>query len=205
MATRKQQYTAYLPDDLSHALLQWQHQQGIPSTSAAIVRIVQTYLQTQGGSATTQPPLAPANACSESDLEKRLEAKIAVLQQEIADLRQAWREGQQGIPSDPPSQESMPSSLPIHLSTRDWVNPPTPPSPLVRPVVAAAPSSASGFQVGDLVRYYSRGRNLIERVLEVIPTVHGIDQLLLPSGRMTLSGPELDRFPSTMVVLYQES
>ncbi len=183
MATSRKQITTYLPADLVQALEEWQRMRGIASVSAAVVSILQEYLQ--GRSATAGMTQA---------VEELVETRISGVRGELDQLRQQvetliYALAQTGVIDLSPD----PSEAPQEPSGVD---------PYGYEVESGAGVRHAAFRPGDWVRYYCRGRNLIEQVLEVRPTETGIDQLLLPSGQMGAEGPELDLFPATMVTPY---
>lgn len=178
MSTSRKQITTYLPPDLVQALETWQRDRGIPSISAAVVAILQEYLQ--GRSAT--PGMVEV-------VEAVVDSRLAGVRAELDQLKHqvdllALTLAPPGYGSGP--QGSGRTSPEIRADTGEYNT------------AALHPH----FQPGDWVRYYFKGRNLIEQVLEVYPTETGIDQLLLPSGYSGAQGPELDLFPATMVTPY---
>lgn len=177
MTTSRKQITTYLPHDLVQALEKWQHSRGITSVSAAVVLILQDYLQGRS----TLPGTADG-----------VETAVARLGEELDQLKSQFNAMALAL-----DQAGIWSSVSVDRGDLSAM-----PEPV--PDILASESSTlhPHFQPGDWVRYYFRGRNLIEQVLEVHPTERGIDQLLLPSGQMGVEGPELDLFPATMVTPY---
>lgn len=195
MATSRKQITTYLPPELVQALEEWQQARGITSISAAVVTILQDYLQGRS---------TPSRMTETID--QQVETRMAPMQAELEQLKHQVEMilqvlSQTGIGSqvlfqaclaegygtqDPVSQD------PLGVEPYDEI-----------PALADPALLHPRFQPGDWVRYYFKGRNLIEQVLEVYPTETGIDQLLLPSGQMGANGPELDLFPATMVTPHQ--
>lgn len=182
MATSRKQITTYLPPELVQVLEEWQRAHGISSVSAAVVAILQDYL------------LGRSAAPGVTDtMEALVEERLTGLRGELAQVKH--------------QVELLSEAL---AQTGIWERPDDPQladegqgAPWDEPDLSAAAMHPC-FQPGDWVRYYCRGRNLVEQVLEVRPTETGIDQLLLPSGRTGVEGPELDLFPATMVTPHQD-
>ena len=183
MATSRKQITTYLPTDLVQALEEWQRMQGIGSVSAAVVAILQEYLQ--GRSAPMGMPQA---------VEDLVEIRISGVREEVEQLRQQvealiYALAQTGV-------------IDLAPTSPETLQDPSFADPVGGEVGSGAGAMHPAFRPGDWVRYYCRGRNLIEQVLEVRPTETGIDQLLLPNGQIGPEGLELDLFPATMVTPY---
>lgn len=196
MATSRKQITTYLPPELVQALEEWQQARGITSISAAVVAILQDYLQ---GRSTPSPMT--------ETLDQLIETRIAPLQAELEQLKHQVEMILQVLAQTEVESQSL---FQAGLADQDYQNwEPVSEDPIgVEPyeeisALAAPARLHPHFQPGDWVRYYFKGRNLIEQVLEVYGTETGIDQLLLPSGQMGANGPELDLFPATMVTPHQ--
>lgn len=190
MATQRKKVITYLPQDLFVALESWQQQQGIPSLSGAVVTILQAYLS-QGD----KDPLDPS---SETPFETLSESAPSLAEMEA--WVRASVEACVGEWIDTRIQEQVEARI-GDLWTDIWA------------VLQGESSGASDvaedpqdlalsrFHPGDWVKYYSKGRNLIEQVIEVMPGER-VDRLVLPSGQVVDGKVELDIFPATMVTAH---
>jgi hypothetical protein len=183
MATQRKKVITYLPQDLFIALETWQQHQGISSLSGAVVTILQHYLfpDSQEPSLSVSDPISDApnrveieawvKSCVEAHMGEWIDTRIQ--EQVEARMGDLWADIWTLLEGQ---SSELPQDSPQDLGS-------------------------SPFHPGDWVKYYSKGRNLIEQVIEVMPGER-VDRLVLPSGQVVDGKLELDIFPATMVTAY---
>ncbi len=225
MATQKPRVQAYIPVDLSDQLKAWRLEHGL-SESQAITQIIRLFFTNQSYLAPSRVEGVALPALVEDlkilkyqlqhlqDVQGSTTTRLDQHQEALTSLRQSLEAGYESIGVSLSNLQAQIDELrEPHCDYFDaaratasngisssehydavFTTTDGPPTPTL--------ASTSHFQPGDWVKYYSKGRNLVEQVIEVTPTDRGIDMLLLPNGQVVNGYPELDRFPSTMVTRY---
>ncbi len=220
MATSKPRVQGYIPAELAQTLLEWRKAHNL-SESQALAQIIQAFFAGQ-----TVNTLFTSDSTPLSELVAEVEElrhRVEVVNQDHVQLVETlWGGEEADVSFDAVLEaldyhqkflESLHQSLQAqsHATQTSVANLQAQIDELRDPNYAAMDpggsvtwhvSGSCAFQVGDWVKYYSRGQNLVEQIIEITPTDQGIHMLLLPSGRIIDGEQELDRFPETMVVPY---